>query len=79
MDILRMVSGDYIIFKGHPPIQHSSPPNTLPHSERERIEDAIQSLLTKQVIAPCQYETCEFVSPIFTVPKKDGTLDSSLI
>ena len=55
-------------------IQHSSPPNTLPHAQREKLENAIDTLLTKQVIVPCQHEPCEFVSPIFTIPKKDGSI-----
>ena len=73
-DILEMVSGIKISFHDKCPVQHQSPPNTLPHAEAELIDNAIQALLQKQVIAPSSPTTTEFVSPIFTTPKKDGNI-----
>jgi hypothetical protein len=48
-----MVSGAQISFNGICPVQHQSPPNSLPHAEADKIKDAIQELLDKQVIVPC--------------------------
>jgi hypothetical protein len=64
-----MVSGAQISFNGICPVQHQSPPNSLPHAEADKIKDAIQELLDKQVIVPCDSDLIEFFSPIFTTPK----------
>ena len=69
-----MVSGAQISFNGICPVQHQSRPNSLPHAEADKIKDAIQELLDKQVIVPCDSDLIEFVSPIFTTPKKDGNI-----
>lgn len=69
-----MVEGAKISFNGPCPVQHSSPPNSLPCSEETMIKDAMQTLLNKQVIVQCKPEPIEFVSPIFTIPKKDGNI-----
>ena len=69
-----MVSGVQISFNGICPVQHQSPPNSLPHAEADKIKDAIQELLDEQVIVPCDSDLIEFVSPIFTTPKKDGNI-----
>jgi hypothetical protein len=66
-----MVSGDQISFKGTCPVQHQSPPNSLPRAEADKIDAAIEALLNKKVIIPCDSDSFEFVSPIFTTPKKD--------
>ena len=73
-DNLAMVSGTQILFNGMYPVQHQFPPNSLPHAEVDQIEDAVQELLDKQVIVPCVPDPIEFVSPIFTTPKKDGNI-----
>ena len=69
-----MVKGDHIKFNRQAPTQHSSVPNNLPNSKKEKIEEAFQILLKKQVISQCNTEPCELVSPIFTLTKPDGTI-----
>ena len=71
-EILEMVQGTKIIFSGKCPMQHQSPPNSLPHAEAGKIDKAIQALQTKGVIIPSYPDLTEFISPIFTTPKKDG-------
>ena len=62
-------------FIGHPPVQHSTPySNALQQDQLCLVEQEIESLLEKEVIVKCEPEKTEFVSPIFTVPKKDGKL-----
>ena len=73
-EILEMITGARITFTGHCPIQHQSPPNTLPRSEEANINAAIQKLIGKHIVIPCSPEPVEFVSPIFTTPKKDGSI-----
>lgn len=74
-DILTTISGEKIDFVGCPPIQHSTPySNGLSKDQLYLVEQEIKSLLQKQVIVKRQPEDIEFVSPIFTVPKKDGKL-----
>ena len=36
-------------------------------------ENEIQNLLEKGAIVPCEHEKGEYISPIFTTPKKDGS------
>ena len=73
-DILAIVSGTQISFNGMCPVQHQSPPNSLSRGAADQIKDAIQQSLDKQVIVPCVSDPIEFVSPIFTTPKKDGNI-----
>ena len=54
------------------PFQTYSPHFTT--LESRAIELEIQTLLQKQVISECQREPGDFVSPIFTREKKDGSL-----
>ena len=69
-----MVKRDHIIFEGQIPIQHTSPPNSLPLSLSAKIEEAINILRAKKFISQCTPEPQEFVSPIFTLNKKDGNI-----
>ena len=74
-DILATISGEKIGFMSYPPIQHSTPySNALQKDQVSLVEQEIRSLLDKEVIVMCEPEEIEFVSPIFTVPKKDGKL-----
>ena len=75
-DILATTSGEKIEFMSYPPIQHSTPySNALQKDQLSLVEQEIRSLLEKEVIVKCEPEEIEFVSPIFTVPKKDGNCD----
>ena len=45
----------------------------LSEVQTESVDLEIIQLLRKGVIQPCQLEAGEFISPIFTRPKKDGS------
>ena len=70
--IIQMISGDCIEFLSDPPSQVSHPPNSVPRNHASLVDKEIISLLDKGV--PCDHEPGEFISPIFTVPKKDGNV-----
>ena len=42
-------------------------------TQTQMFEAEIKSLLQKGAIAPCEHESGEYISPIFTMPKKDGS------
>ena len=52
----------------------SHPPNSVPRNHVSLVDREIRSLLDKGVIVPCDHEPGEFISPIFTVPRKDGNV-----
>ena len=55
------------------PIQENPLMQTkLSEVQTESVDLEIVQLLKKGVIQPCQHEAGEFISPIFTRPKKDG-------
>ena len=72
--ILQIISGDCIEFLSDPPSQVSHPPNSIPRNHMSLVDMEIKSLLDKGVIVLCDHEPGEFISPIFTVPKKDGNV-----
>ena len=72
--ILQIISGDCIEFISDPPSQVSHPPNSIPRNHMSLVDKEIASLLDKGVIVSCDHEPGEFISPIFTVPKKDGNV-----
>ena len=72
--ILQIISGDCIEFLSDPPSQVSHPPNSVPRDHVSLVDKEIKSLLDKGVIVPCDHKPGEFISPIFTVPKKDGSV-----
>jgi hypothetical protein len=43
------------------------------HTEQSIIDVEIAKLLKKEIIKPSQNESIQFISPIFTTPKKDGS------
>ena len=45
----------------------------LSEAQTESVDLEIFQLLRKGVIQPCQHEAGEFIPPIFTRPKKDGS------
>ena len=73
MEILHMVSGQYIEFCSKP--VQSTRPNGVIFSDKERsiIDSEIHTLLEKGVVVTTTPEPGEFISPIFVRPKKDGT------
>ena len=72
--ILQIISGDRIETLSDPPSQVSHPPNSIPRDHMSLVDKEIKSLQDKGVVASCNHEPGEFISSIFTVPKKDGTV-----
>lgn len=76
-EVLDMISGQKLEFSKvpyqvHIPREKSN--NTCWDSDQtQTCEVEIQNLLTKGVIVPCEHEHGEYISPIFTTPKKDGS------
>ncbi len=71
--ILQLVrKGLKIDFFEWPPEYHTSN-FSLRSFEKVVIDKEITKLLDKKVISECSYEPNEFVSSVFTRPKKDGT------
>lgn len=73
-EILDIVNGYKIEFSGKP-CQLFVPQLQKNWSleDFETCELEIAKLLQKKAIVPCQHEKDEFISPVFTTPKKDGT------
>ena len=70
--ILQIVQGDKIEFLGQPPTQNACPSNHIAREHALEIDNEINGLIKKQVIRECNHVHSEFLSPIFSVPKKDG-------
>ena len=73
-EILQMISGQPIEFT-HIPYQRVAPKDKEIHDlqEKQVTDIEIGKLLAKEVIVPTTHEEGEYISPIFTRPKKDGT------
>ena len=69
--ILRTVKGETIEFIGHPPSCSHCPQNSISKEHETLIADEISKLVAKRVIVKTSHEPGEFISPIFSVPKKD--------
>ena len=74
VNILQTIAGDCIEFISQPPNQWAYPPNSTQRDHKPLVDREISSLLDKGVIVSCAHEPGEFISPIFTVPKNDGTV-----
>lgn len=70
--ILQTVKGETITFIGKPPTQYGCVCNSIAKEHVTAIELEVNSLITKKVIMECNHELDQFVSPIFSVPKKNG-------
>jgi hypothetical protein len=70
--ILQTVKGEKIEFLGQPPMQYVCPSNSIAKEHAAEIDNEVNSLIKKQVIRECNHVQGEFLSPIFSVPKKDG-------
>jgi len=55
------------------PKQKTFPKIKFNKDEKEILDKEIEKLLKKEVIAPCERENGDFVSSLFTRPKKDGS------
>ncbi len=71
-NILQTVEGDQIEFICSPPKSFLHPKNYVPPDNHTQICQEIASLVSRKVIIETSHESGEFLSPIFSVPKKDG-------
>ena len=59
----------------HEPYQNKFPNNyNFTKEEKGYIDKEIEKFLSQKIIVPCEHESGEFISNIFTRPKKDGSL-----
>ena len=74
-EILELVNGVKVEFDSRPDVgMLSFPPQPRLHEhEIAAIDDEVQKLYLKKVITKCEPEEGQFISPVFTRPKKDGT------
>ena len=72
--ILGTVRGERFEFVPSPPDQIAYAPNSISKEHRSLLDQEITGLLQRNIIVPCDHEAGEFISPIFTVPKKDGKI-----
>ena len=72
--ILQTVVGDTIEFIEEPPETSVIPKNSIAKEHAEQVNTELNNLLDKKVIVPCDHEPGEFISPIFSVPKKDNKI-----
>lgn len=71
-EILSIVSGSTIEFDSLPPV--TSPPNSsFSLNEIKIIDEQISLMLDKFIIEQTTHHEGEFISSVFTRPKKDGT------
>ncbi|XP_068757998.1 uncharacterized protein [Montipora capricornis] len=72
-EVLETVTGQSIDFATLPIQENPLMQTKLSEVQTESVDLEIIQLLKKGVIQPCQHEAGEFISPIFTRPKKDGS------
>ena len=76
-EVLNMVLGQKLEFSIQPsqlfPPTEKSTGNCWDEDQIHTCEVEIENLLKKGAIVPCDHEDGEFISPIFTNPKPDGT------
>ena len=72
-EILETVTGLKIQFDTWPMQLKPLIQTTLSDTQKESVDLEIVQLLKKGVIQTCTHEVGEFISPIFTRPKKDGS------
>lgn len=71
---MQTVVGDTIEFIEQPPENSFISKNSIAKEHAEQVNAELNSLLDKHVIVPCDHEPGEFISPIFSVPKKDNRI-----
>ena len=72
--ILQAISAYKLEFENGPPLSQSRPPvpYRLKHDEKCAVDAEVEKLLSKDVIEISDHEGGQFISNIFTRPKKDG-------
>ena len=71
--VLETVTGQYIEFNMLPMQVKPLNQTDLSKIETDSVDLQIIQLLKKEVIQPCPHEVGEFISPVFTRPKKHGS------
>ena len=76
-EVLDMISGQNLefsqkLYQGYIPKEKSSS-SCWNSNQKHTCEVEIHKLLDKGVIVPCEHESGEYISPIFTTSKKDGS------
>ena len=77
-NILQIVRGDKIEFMHAAPTNYLCPRNYIPLENHIQICLEIASLVDKKVIIETNHEVGEFISPLFSVPKKDNQVRLTL-
>ena len=72
-EILQLVRGAHLEFDDTEFPSSSSPQPHLNKSEMAIIDSEIVKLSRKKVISKCEHSPDQYLSPVFTRPKKDGT------
>ena len=72
-DILQTVKGVKIQFESNPDTTAQSRQRQFTAEINKAVDDEIQKLLKKEVIAESAFEPGQVISPIFVRPKKDGS------
>ena len=72
--ILATISGESVELIDNVPHQKSYPINSINKEHVIQVENEIQKLLYKGVIVNSYHEQGEYISPIFSVPKSDGSI-----
>ena len=72
-EILETVSSCKIEFDTIPSLNKAMVHAVLSETQTESVDTEVSSLLRKQAIEACDHEAGEYISPIFTRPKKDGS------
>ena len=72
--ILQTVKREIITFINEPPSQYVVPTNSIAKEHNSKMEEEIMNLIKKQVTVECEHVQGEFLSPIFSVPKKNGKI-----
>ena len=72
-EILETVSSCKIEFDTIPSLNKAMVHAVLSETQTESVDTEVSNLLRKQAIEACDHEAGEYISPIFTRPKKDGS------
>ena len=72
-EILETSSGCKIEFDTIPSLNKVMVHAVLSETQTESVDTEVSNLLRKQAIEACDHEAGEYISPIFTRPKKDGS------
>ena len=72
--IFATISGERVELIDNVPHQKSYPINSINKEHVIQVENEIQKLLYKGVIVNSYHEQGEYISPIFSVPKSDGSI-----